>query len=150
VSEFGESVLREDRALDREALARVVFEDEDKRERLNRITHPRIGQRMMELARSFEEQGVEVVVIDAALLLESSATKWIKPVIVVTADEDERIERVCKRDGGCREDVEKRIRAQWPDEEKKKYADYLIDNSGDLASLERQVDRVWQRIKNDP
>ena len=146
VAEFGEGVLNPDRTVNREALAAVVFNDEPKRQRLNEITHPRIGQEMLKLIKTYTEEGALVTVIDAALLLESPATRWIKPVIVVIADEAVKVARVCERDGCCQEDVIKRIRSQWSDEERARLADFVIDNSHDLVSLEEQIARVWSRM----
>ncbi len=144
--EFGEGVLNHDSTINREALAELVFRDEKKRRRLNQITHPRIGERMIELIDRFREQGAPVAIIDAALLIESPATRWIKPVIVVAAGDELKIERIMKRDGAAREEVEKRIRSQMPDREKRKHADYVIENSGDLAGLEEQVRKVWEQV----
>ena len=146
VAEFGGSVLRADRAINREALAAIVFADENKRRRLNDITHPRIGQEMIRLAKLCSDQGAPLIVIDAALLLESPATKWIKPVIVVVADEAVKLDRVLARDHCDRDDVLKRIRSQWPDSERVKYADYVINNSGTLDDLKEQVQNLWRQL----
>lgn len=146
VREFGETLLNPDRTLNRERLAALVFADEKLRTRLNQITHPRIGEEMLRLIRQYQDQGARAVVIDAALLLESPATRWIKPVIVVMAQEEVKVERVCARDRASREDVLKRIRAQWSDEERAARADYVIENSGDLQSLEEQIEKVWRLI----
>jgi len=146
VAEFGDSVLLPDRTLNREALAASVFADENKRRRLMDITHPRIGQEMLRLVKLYSDQGAPLLVIDAALLLESPATKWIKPVIVVVAEEAVKLERVCARDRCNREDVLKRIRSQWPDAERVKFADYVINNSGTLENLEDQIENLWRRI----
>lgn len=146
VAEFGKGVLNPDRTIDRQALAEIVFGDEKKRERLNHITHPRVGEEMIRLSKKYDAEGADVTIIDAALLFESAATRWIRPVIVVAADEEVRVKRVCERDGTCAGDVEKRIRSQMPDEEKKKLADFVIDNSGGLESLEEQVDEVWGKL----
>jgi len=147
VDEFGEKVLNDDRAIDREALANEVFGNEEKRKRLVNITHPRIGEKIAGLIKKYDKEGAPVAIIDAALLLESPATRWIKPLIVVVADEDVRVKRVCERDQACEDNVRKRMASQWSDEEKKKHADYVIDNSGSLEYLESQVDKVWEKIR---
>ena len=149
VSEFGQGVLNPDRTLNREALAAVVFENEQKRQRINQITHPRIGRKMLEMIRGYKEQGASITIIDAALLLESSATRWIKPVIVVVADDEVKIKRVCERDGCTPKEVLKRIKSQWPDRERASLADYVIDNSGDYDSLHKQVDKLWENINKE-
>lgn len=146
VAEFGPEVLNDDQTINRERLAALVFNDEARRQRLMDITHPRIGQEMLGLIKAANDEGVPVCVIDAALLLESPATRWIKPVIVVKADEDIRLERVCARDSCDSEEAGRRMRSQWSDEERARLADYVIDNSGDQATLEKQVHKVWKAI----
>jgi dephospho-CoA kinase len=146
VEHFGEEVLNPDRTLNRERLAAVVFGDEDRRRLLNGIVHPRIGQETLERIKVFEREGAPLVVFDAALLLETPATNWIRPVIVVVADEETRVGRVVARDGTGAETARSRMAAQWTDAERVQHADYVIDNSGDLAALAAQVERLWGRL----
>lgn len=146
VAAFGEGVLNPDRTLNREALAAVVFNSPEKLARLNRITHPRIIEEVMSRMKTWQDEGVALAVIDAALLLESPATNWIKPVIVVTAGEEVRVRRVVARDGCTLEDARRRIAAQWTDAERVRRADYVIDNSGDLAALKVQVEKLWPKL----
>jgi dephospho-CoA kinase len=146
VAEFGEGVLNADRTINREALAAVVFNDEEKRDRLNRITHPRIGRELLDLINRLRDEGSRIAVFDAALLLETPATNWIKPVIVVVADDALKVKRVCSRDNCSEEDVISRIESQWTDEKRAALADHVIDNSGDLAALEEQVEKVWKSL----
>ena len=149
VAAFGDSILNPDRSLNREALARVVFDQPDKLALLNRITHPRIGTEVASKLKGWQDEGVGLAVIDAALLLESPATDWIKPVIVVTADEETRIRRVVGRDGCAPDEARRRIANQWSDAERVKYADYVIDNSSDLDALETRVDAVYRALMAD-
>jgi dephospho-CoA kinase len=140
---FGEGVLNPDRTLNREKLAEIIFRDPDERQVLNAITHPRIGAEMLDLIQRFQGEGAAVVLIDAALLLESPATNWIRPVVVVTAEEEVRAERIMERDGLSREQALARTRSQMREEERKTRADYVIDNSGTLEELKRRVEEVW-------
>lgn len=146
VEEFGEAALNPDKTINRERLGEIVFADRKKRERLNKITHPRIGEELLKQIRKFQEEGAKVTIFDAALLLETPATSWIKPVIVVAAGDEVKIERILARDGLARGEVENRIKSQWSDEQRIEKADFVINNSGDLASLEGQVDEVWGKI----
>ncbi|MFO8059002.1 MAG: dephospho-CoA kinase [bacterium] len=146
IEEFGSDIKAADDSIDRDKLGSVVFNNEDKRRRLNEITHPRIGEEMVRLLQKHREEGAPVSVIDAALLLESPATKWIKPVIVVTAPDEEKARRVALRDGLSGDDVMARIKSQWSDDERAALADFVIDNSGDLDYLREQVDEVWRKI----
>lgn len=150
VAEFGEGVLAKDKTIDRPALAAVVFNDEKKRERLNALTHPRIGEEIAARLKRHSEEGARVTIIDAALLLESPATRWIKPVIVVVCDEEAKVGRIMERDDAKESEVRARIASQWSDGERRKHADYVIDNSGDLAALREQVDEVWSEISGGP
>jgi len=140
---FGEGVLNPDRTLNREKLGEIIFRDPDERQVLNAITHPRIGAEMLDLIQRFQREGAAVVLIDAALLLESPATNWIRPVVVVTAEEEVRAERIMERDGLSREQALARIRSQMREDERKTRADYVIDNSGTLEELKRRVEEVW-------
>ena len=146
VDHFGDEVLNPDQSLNREKLAAVVFRDAEKRELLNRITHPRIGAEMLELIQRHQNEGAPVVFIDAALLLESPATAWIRPVVVVAADEEVRLERIMARDGLTRGQAEDRIRSQMSDAERRARADYLIENSGSREELRRRVEEVWAEL----
>jgi len=140
---FGEGVLNPDRTLNREKLGEIIFRDPDERRVLNDITHPRIGAEMLDQIQRFQREGAAVVLIDAALLLESPATNWIRPVVVVTAEEEVRAERIMERDGLSQEQALARIRSQMREDERKTRADYVIDNSGSLEDLQDRVEEVW-------
>jgi len=143
---FGEGVLERDNRLNRKKLAEIVFADAEKRRKLEQITHPRIGERMMQELEKARKCGAKIAVIDAALLLESGLKDWVKPVILVMADERVRVERVCKRDKVCEDEVLARIRSQSPDSEKIKCADFVIENNGGLEELRERVAEVFQKI----
>ena len=143
---FGEDVINPDQTIDRKKLADVIFKNKKRRKQLEAITHPRIGEEIIKELDRAKKSGKKLAVIDAALLLESSLEKWVKPVIVVSADEGIRVERVCRRDGVSPEDVLARIRNQASDEERKKKADYLIENNGDLNELRARVFEIYKRI----
>jgi len=143
VAHFGEAVLNPDRTLNREKLGEIIFHDPGQRQVLNGITHPRIGAEMLEQIQEHQREGAAIVLIDAALLLETPATSWIRPVVAVAAAEETQIQRLIQRDGLSREEANARIRAQWSDEERRARADYVIDNSGTLAELQRRVEEVW-------
>jgi len=146
VAHFGEGVLNPDRTLNRDKLGEIIFHDEPARQLLNGITHPRIGTEMLEQIQLHQRAGANVVLIDAALLLESPATSWIRPVVVAAADEAVKVQRIMERDGLSREQALARIRAQWSDEERKAKADFVIDNSGTLEELQRRVEEVWVEL----
>ena len=143
---FGHDVIREDGSLDRAALAAVVFVDDDARADLERITHPRVAARMAErIAELDAEPGARpdrLVVVDHPLLVETSQAGRFDAVVVVLAPEALRLQRLADERGMDRDDVRARIAVQATDAERRAVATHVVDNSGDLASLLAQVDRI--------
>jgi dephospho-CoA kinase len=144
---FGKEVLNLDRTINRQKLGEIVFRDKEKREELNRITHPRIIGKIKEIIEGYRKEGVEVVVVEAALIVEKGGLRpIIGDLIVVIADEETQIGRLIERNGFSREEALSRIKSQMPISEKIKYATYVIDNSGTLEETRKQVEEVWKRI----
>ncbi|QDG54214.1 dephospho-CoA kinase [Persicimonas caeni] len=144
---FGDEVLRDDDTLDREALGKVVFGDREARKKLESITHPRIGQRMMERAQQIRSEGHHWVIYDAALIVENGIHEWLDSLIVVAADRDVQIKRVMERDNMSHDEAVQRLDAQMPLEEKIAVADYVIDNNGTLQQTREQVEQIYQQIE---
>ncbi len=145
---FGEGILGEDGEISRPALAAVVFGDPDKVALLNSITHPLIGQeifRRMERYRAEKGEGA-VVVLDAALLIESGPRDLLDLLVVVAADPAVQVERL-ERDRSMPEDeARRRIDSQMSLEEKLALADRVIVNEGTLEDLADEVDALWEEI----
>ena len=142
VERFGEGILDPDGRLERGALAKLVFGDDEARRDLEAITHPAIND---EFSRRVVEAPTDaIVVLDVPLLAESEQARKrpYQTVIVVEAPRDVRLERLEAR-GVPRADAEARMAAQAGDEERRKLATHVVDNSGDRADLERQIDEVW-------
>ncbi|MGZ4540727.1 MAG: dephospho-CoA kinase [Blastococcus sp.] len=140
VEAFGDAVLTPDGALDRPALAAVVFADPEARRRLDGIVHPLVRQRAAELAREAPEDAV--VVHDVPLLVETGQTGSYDVVLVVEADLGTRLARLVAR-GLPEADARARIAAQATDEQRRAAADVVLDNSGTRDELAAQVDRFW-------
>src|SRR3954452_23562774 len=139
VERFGAGIVDADGVLDRPALAALAFADEDGRKALGEITWPAIGE---EFERQIREAPDDAIVIcDVPLLVESkaAAARPYLAVVVVEAPLELRLERLELR-GVPRDDAERRMAAQASDEERREVATHLVDNSGDLESLSRQVD----------
>jgi len=145
VEEFGPRILRADGSLDRSRLAGLIFSNPEARRRLNTICHPLIlavvARRLEELRASDSPPAVVVVV--APLLFEAGAEKTVDKTIVVTASEEARLRRLKERDGLSEEEIRARFAAQMPPREQCARADWVIDNSGDLAETERKVEALW-------
>lgn len=148
VDVFGSGVLNSEGSVDREKLGEIVFNDEKKRELLNAITHPRIVDEIKKHLESNRADGVGVTIIEAALIVEKGG--WLRDIvdslIVVSASEDSRIERLMSRNGYSRDEAMARISSQMPSAEKEKYGDFLIDNSESLEDTKSQITSIWEKI----
>ncbi len=148
VDAFGSGSLKADGSLDREKLGKIVFADEAKRLQLNSILHPFIIEAQDEQMRAWAKDDPKgVAVVDAALMIESGGYRRFDKLIVVHCRPEVQLERLMQRDGLSREDAERRIAAQMSQEEKKKYADYLIDTSDGAESTCEQTEAVLQQIE---
>jgi dephospho-CoA kinase len=144
VDAFGEDILLRDGALDRPALAAKAFVDDERRATLNGIVHPLVAARREEIISAVADDAV--VVEDIPLLVETGMAPMFPLVVVVTAPEETRIERLVKR-GMDEADARARISAQAPEEQRRAIADVLLDNSGSQGELvERARDLWYQRV----
>jgi dephospho-CoA kinase len=140
VERFGPEILGPDGSLDRGALAARAFVTDEARKDLEAITHPAIGEAF--LARVAAAPKDAIVVHDVPLLVESTRGYDYGAVIVVEAPLEDRLARLEAR-GVSRNDALRRISLQTSDEERRRVATWVIDNSGSRAALETQVDAVW-------
>ena len=145
VGVFGPEVLLPDGGLDRPRLGEIVFADPDLRGKLNEIVHPRVGARMAELER--EAGPASIVVHDVPLIAESGRTDAYDLVVVVDVPPRVQLDRLVRRRGMTREQAEARMAAQASREERLAIADIVIDNSGSLAELDRQVGDLWSELR---
>lgn len=145
VDRFGAGILLPDGTIDRPALAEIVFNDPAALAELNRLTHPVVGAVIAERMGAHAETDA-VVVLDVPLLVESGRDN-VAALIVVDCPEDVALDRLVRLRGMDPEDARRRMAAQASRDERRARADILIDNSGDLASLEAQVDEAWTRIQ---
>ena len=144
---FGTEIQRADLTIDRLRLGEKVFADEAERAVLNKMIHPEIKR---EIDRRLEEIGKEhpdaVVLVDAALLIETGIFREMDKIIVVSASKRNQIQRLMERNSLSREGAKDRIRAQMPLEEKRKYADYVINTDVSLKEVRKQVRRVHGKL----
>lgn len=146
VREFGEGVLAPDGSLDRKALAALVFSDDVKRKLLNAITHPRIAAAGIARGHKLAQEGHELACYEAALIVENGLADAFRPLVVVVAPVAVQIARIAARDHLGAEEARARIAAQSTAEQKVRVADFVIENDGTLADLERKSDEVLTAI----
>jgi dephospho-CoA kinase len=148
VGEFGREILTSDGAIDRQQLAALVFGSPDRLARLNALVHPGVVRREEELIAEFaarEPRGIAVV--EAAILIEAGGCKRFDRIILVRCGEERQVERALRRGGAVEADVRARISRQMPLEEKQKFADFVIDTSGQKEDTLRQARAVYEALR---
>lgn len=147
VESFGEDVLAPDGTLDRARLGSIVFADEEKRQRLNHILHPFIIARQDEILREWENEDPNGIgIVDAALMIESGGYKRFDKLIVVHCRPEVQLERLMLRNNLSLAEAQRRIASQMPQEEKQKYADYLIDTSDGFEPTRKRVAEIYNEL----
>jgi dephospho-CoA kinase len=145
--EFGEEVLNPDGTLNRKHLGALVFADENRRQRLNHLLHPFIIARQDEIMREWEAKDPNGIgIIDAALMIESGGYRRFDKLIVVHCRPEVQLERLMLRDKLSREEAQRRIASQMSQEEKQKFADYLIDTSDGFDLTRERTLKVYKEL----
>jgi dephospho-CoA kinase len=147
VDRFGPDVLQPDQTLDRQKLRTVIFNDPDARKKLEAIIHPRVRALAEQRIREHGAAGFAIVVYEVPLLFEAKIHEWLRPVILVACNVDTQRRRLEQRDQIDSAAAQKIINAQMSLEEKRRLADYVIENNGSLSDLERQVREVLAKIQ---
>ncbi len=148
VEKFGEGVLTETGELDRAAMGAIVFGDEAKRLLLNSIVHPRVFEAQNGwLIEKESDNPRGIAVIDAALMIESGGYKRFTKLVVVWCEPEIQLQRLMLRNNLSEAEALKRIRAQMPQDEKKRYADFLIDTSGGFETTRQQTTEVFEQLR---
>jgi len=146
VAAFGEEIVSPDGTIDRKKLGAIVFGDPESLARLNRIVHPRMFDMMKAQIEEHRRQGVGVVVLEAAILLEAGWTPLVDEVWVTVASEPTVVRRAIERTGLPEEQIRARIRSQLSNEEREKAASVVISNDGDLEELRAKVAELWEQL----
>jgi len=146
VEAFGPQVLGDGGRIDRRRLAQLVFSDAEALARLNRITHPRIRQAMQEQLAQLARAGVQVAVVEAALLLEAGWDDLVDEIWVTVAPPEVAAQRAAARSGIPMEEAMARIRAQLDNEKRVQRAHVVIDTSRPLEETRRQVEEEWRKL----
>jgi len=141
--------LHDDRTLNREALGAIIFHNEKKRQQLNGCLKEHIQNRIMELTAHYEALHTPVLLYDIPLLIEGEWYTMMDEVWLVYVNESTQIERLMNRNGFTKEDALARIKSQMRLDDKRTYADVIIDNNGTPLDLKEQLDTIWnERIES--
>jgi dephospho-CoA kinase len=150
VAHFGRGILNDDGTISRPKLAELAFAG--RIQELNALVHPAVVKFQDEwMAEVGRKDPKAIAMVEAALLVEAGARSHFDKLITVTCGFEQKVERFRNRlkmpEAAARAEVERRMAAQLPDEEKAAVADYVIDNSGTVAEAEGQVERIWQELR---
>lgn len=149
VNTFGRRILKPDGEIDRKKLGEIVFGQPELISRLNQLMHPRIFEIVKAQIEEYRQQGVEVVVLEAPLLIEAGWTSPVDEVWVITASESTVLNRLKQRTGLSAEQSLARIRAQLSNDERVKHADLVINNEGSLDELKAKVKEMWAGLHRE-
>lgn len=143
VDAFGSNVLHDDGTLNREALGAIVFHNEEKRQLLNSCLKTHIRNRILELTSQCESVNTPILIYDIPLLIEGEWYTMMDEVWLVYVNEPTQIDRLMSRNGYTREDALARINSQMRLDDKRSYADLIIDNNGTPQALTAKLDTIW-------
>lgn len=150
VKAFGSSILKTDGTLDRAKLGAIVFADAEKRRVLNSLLHPFIIAQQDLSLREWERENADgIAVVDAALMIESGGYKRFDKLVVVHCRAAVQLQRVMARNQLSRDEAKRRIAAQMAQEEKIKFADYLIETSDGFEMARKRTCDVYADLTSD-
>jgi len=149
VSGFGQEVVDSNGQLDRAKLAEIAFSDPEKLKHLNAIVHAPV---LREIDRQVQASRIKnpeaVVLVESAILFEAGQNRRFDKMVVVWCTPEQQMERCIARFKIPKEDIQRRMSAQMPGEEKKRLADYVIDTSATMQETERQVKEVFAKLQS--
>ncbi|HJN87152.1 MAG: dephospho-CoA kinase [Dehalococcoidia bacterium] len=148
VEAFGEEILQDSGEIDRRKLGGIVFSDPERLAELNRIMHPRIAAMIVDKLDDLRSGEVQVAVVEAAILLEAGWDSLVEEIWATDSPVDVVIQRLQARNGMSEEEVLKRLGSQMDRSERLALVDVVVDNSGDMAQLEKTINSLWDsRVK---
>ena len=146
---FGEEIVDQSGKVDRRRLGRKAFTDRDSYERLNQIVQPALSSALRREVEEIGRSGERIIAVEAAVLFEWGDKEAYDVIVVVDADEEERIQRVIRQGRLTRDEIEKRMAFQLPSDAKRSMADYVIHNHGTLTDLEHEAESLWRELSDE-
>jgi dephospho-CoA kinase len=147
VETFGAGIVAADGTIDRKRLGAVVFGDDERRHALNAIVHPLIFQEIMREIGETRSAGFDgPIVLEAPILVEAKGTGLVDQIWVVAAPPDAVRKRLMDSRNMTRAEIEARVAAQLDDAERRRHADVILENDGDLLSLRKVVEAAWRTV----
>ena len=150
VTEFGENILNSDQTINRAKLGQIVFASAQARTKLNEITHPRVIEMFSKTVDEFKGQKSHspALILDVPLLIEAKMDNLVDEIWLVYVQPETQVKRLMKRNGLTTEEALARLAAQMPIDEKRHYADVIIDNQGSIEETRQNVIKLWKELQD--
>jgi len=146
---LGKEILIEENSLNKEKVAEIIFNDKEKRKAVEEVIHPLVLDKIKEISRKHKEKNPHsIIIFEVPLLFEAGFEKFFDRTIVVYSSEKSAINRSIKK-GFSSEGIKRRLESQMPIEEKKRQADFLIDNNGEINNTQEQVMAIYKKLKEE-
>lgn len=142
---YGRDILDTEGRIDRRKLGRIVFSSDEEMKMFNSLIHPELLRRLRDRIEKAKKRS-PIIFVDAALIVEWKMAEEFDKIIVVVADEKRRIERLKHSRRLCDEELKDRLKSQLPREVKIRYADWVIENNGDIRELREKASKIWRDI----
>lgn len=148
VDHFGRQILTPDGDIDRAGLRRIIVGDDTARKTLEGFVHPEVMRQMEKHFAAAEKQGAPMAAAEVPLLFEAGLEPFFDAVILVSGDRENRLQRVMARDNVNRQEAAALMKTQMPEAQKRRRADYIIDNNGSIDRMQEEVDRIYAELRS--
>ena len=150
VAEFGSEIIAADGTIDRKTLGSIVFSNRDRLEVLNALVHPHVFRRQNEFFDTVARKDAHAIVVsEAAIMIETGSYSRYDRLMLTVCPPDVQIQRFVERESATEEEARERLARQMPLDDKKEFADYIIDTSGTKGETERQVREIYLQLKKE-
>jgi dephospho-CoA kinase len=150
IGEFGRGILAPDGKIDRKALGAIVFENPERLQKLNSLVHPHVFRRQEEFFDAVAREDPRgIAVVEAAIMIEAGSYTRYQRLIVTYCPPELQIQRFMERAGATEDEARARLATQMPLADKLRYADFIIDTSGDKPDTERQTEQVYRKLREE-
>lgn len=148
VQHFGRQVLASDGSIDRPKLRRIIIRDDNARKALESFVHPEVFEQMTSFIKQAGKQGAPMAAVEVPLLFETGMQSFFDYVVMVSSKRENRIQRIMERDSTARDEAEALMKTQMPESEKRRLADFVIENNGGTPDLIKEVERVYGQLNS--
>jgi len=150
IEAFGKEIVNKDQKINRKKLGKIVFSDQSKLRKLNKLVHPSVKAELKKIIKDKKlKASKKILILEVPLLFEAGTRSWFDSIIVVSCCKEKQYKMAFKRGHITKSDFLKRLRSQWPLQRKEKYADFIVDNNRRISDTKKQVIAIWNKFKKE-